>query len=1333
MKKHLLHLLIVLIVAPVFCGHRAYSQCNSPIPIGVNLISNGDFEQGLTNFSTDYNLHNPGKPHSDPLEYYVGNDAKKFHIDFLPIQDHTSGTGNALFVDGSCNLGPKVWYTTVSIIPNTNYYFSAWITPIYPTTPLASSKTGVLKFTVLVPGNAKADSLGTLVSTVNVGEWVEYTRNWYSGTDSGLVTIAIESTLISDCTNGNDFAIDDITFTAGCAFISNGPKPDLGPDFTLCGKVLPVTLLSGINPPYTNVNFKWSTGETTSSITVSQPGTYSLCVDSAGSCTRQDIITITDDYSVDLGPDINLLCQTDNSVKITTGIADSSLFTSVKWFKDGTEIATASGWSFINVNTTGTYKVVVEGPNNCDATDEVNVTSSYSINLGSDIQLCRPPYTTLKSGIVDSAYFNSIKWFKNGAEIITSSDRTSLRVNTPGTYIIAVEGPGNCDAKDTIQVTSAATTIPVNGTYCVATGSTKATLSVTGPTTIKWFATQTDTNVLATGLSYTTPDLTSPGPVTYWAEDSTTFSGIVGESGTGFSNPGNRGGSSTNGLLKFDALIQFKIDSIRVGYYSFNCTGTRTIVINILDNANQVIGTSTATVPCKGFDPSFYTIPVGITIPAGTGYTINAAGSGADIAWYEAGPANWFKTYAVNGNDVLKITANAFDQFYAQWSSPAYFDWKISVGASCGRIPVYATEECICAPVITKDPDDASTCTGGVSFTVANTGLAPFTYQWQEKTPSGTYQNLSNGGVYAGTDATTLTISSVTGLDQNQYRAIVTGTCPAPGTNDTSKVATLSISGTTTITSPPANANICAINNARFVVKAIGSGLTYQWQEKSPSGSFTDITNAGKYSGATDDSLLLTGMGTSMSGYTYQCIVKSICAGPVTTSLALLTVDSAGSILTQPQNITVCEPDKAPFKITAAGTNLNYQWQEKTPSGTFTNLVNGVNYSGAKTDSLTIVTPTANMSGNTYFCVITDNCSNTINSSVATLTVKAGASITTQPKDATVCPGDSAKFNVVASGTGLSYQWKIQTTPGTFVNIPGAMSSNLSIPNVTAAVNNTVYQCEITNDCPVSNTKTTTQNVTLKVDSGLVFTDQPKSITNCPYGNVQFIVKANGSNLTYQWKEKIPGGTFVNVPAVGKYSGTNNDTLSISGVSANMSGNEYQCVVTSPCAGSVASSNAILTIHTLSPLNLGNDTTFCFGVGNIYTIKPASGYASYSWQNGSKTQNHMVLKPGKYVLLAQHTNGCFIKDSVSIKGCDEFEIYNVITPRNKDGVNDEFVILGNVPNSRLEIYSRWGTLIYETKNYENNWTGEDQSEGIYYYIYTKNTKKPITGWVEIIK
>jgi gliding motility-associated-like protein len=58
---------------------------------------------------------------------------------------------------------------------------------------------------------------------------------------------------------------------------------------------------------------------------------------------------------------------------------------------------------------------------------------------------------------------------------------------------------------------------------------------------------------------------------------------------------------------------------------------------------------------------------------------------------------------------------------------------------------------------------------------------------------------------------------------------------------------------------------------------------------------------------------------------------------------------------------------------------------------------------------------------------------------------------------------------------------------------------------------------------------------------------------------------------------------------------------------------------------------------------------------------------------------------------------------------------NVFTPNN-DGENDVFEIKNLPDSSGLKIYSRWGNLVFQSDNYQNDWNGNGLSDGVYYYV-----------------
>ncbi|MBI9042687.1 LamG-like jellyroll fold domain-containing protein [Lutibacter sp.] len=91
--------------------------------------------------------------------------------------------------------------------------------------------------------------------------------------------------------------------------------------------------------------------------------------------------------------------------------------------------------------------------------------------------------------------------------------------------------------------------------------------------------------------------------------------------------------------------------------------------------------------------------------------------------------------------------------------------------------------------------------------------------------------------------------------------------------------------------------------------------------------------------------------------------------------------------------------------------------------------------------------------------------------------------------------------------------------------------------------------------------------------------------------------------------------------------------------------------------------------------------------------------------------------------------------------CDQgdLEIPNGFSP-NGDGTNDEFIIEGlhKYPNNSIQIYNRYGAMVYESKAYQNYWDGVSSGKtqklpaAPYFYVLSINGgSKIVKGWVYI--
>ncbi len=77
--------------------------------------------------------------------------------------------------------------------------------------------------------------------------------------------------------------------------------------------------------------------------------------------------------------------------------------------------------------------------------------------------------------------------------------------------------------------------------------------------------------------------------------------------------------------------------------------------------------------------------------------------------------------------------------------------------------------------------------------------------------------------------------------------------------------------------------------------------------------------------------------------------------------------------------------------------------------------------------------------------------------------------------------------------------------------------------------------------------------------------------------------------------------------------------------------------------------------------------------------------------------------------------------TVTLSDDCNLSIPNIITPNSQGpSLNELFYVknLEDFPNSSLVIYNRWGNKIYESSNYQNNWSGSKYADGTYFYELT---------------
>jgi gliding motility-associated-like protein len=145
------------------------------------------------------------------------------------------------------------------------------------------------------------------------------------------------------------------------------------------------------------------------------------------------------------------------------------------------------------------------------------------------------------------------------------------------------------------------------------------------------------------------------------------------------------------------------------------------------------------------------------------------------------------------------------------------------------------------------------------------------------------------------------------------------------------------------------------------------------------------------------------------------------------------------------------------------------------------------------------------------------------------------------------------------------------------------------------------------------------------------------------------------------------------------------------------------------------------------------------GSGNILSWWWDLGGADPPTAEGQEVIADFPNEPGTYpvVLVITSTTGCVdtVYSVVTVVRQGVIEMPNVFSP-NGDGHNDRFTPLEpRGASGLLEIYNRWGQLVFSTRALTQGWPGSDVPDGTYYYVVTPDdTKVPSeTGHVTLVR
>jgi gliding motility-associated-like protein len=589
---------------------------------------------------------------------------------------------------------------------------------------------------------------------------------------------------------------------------------------------------------------------------------------------------------------------------------------------------------------------------------------------------------------------------------------------------------------------------------------------------------------------------------------------------------------------------------------------------------------------------------------------------------------------------------------------------------------------------------DANGCVANAQTVIieptALTANASMTDQSDCGQPNGAATVVANGGVVAGSygyvwnSIPAQSTMNATGLLPGDYEVVVS--------DDNGCSVTAAVTITTT---PGFSASIVSATDALCNGSCTGTAAA----EPSATGTapFTYVWNTSPSQSGPSASGLCAG--------SYSVTITDVLGCEATATVAIsepLPVVANASV----DQALICIGGAAQLTAAASGGTqpyASYQWTAHPADGSLT--------PGQQNQT---VTPTS-LSTN-YSLVVTDANGCQSMSSVVTVQLRQPLSLQiVRPiagADTSICAGDSAVFNLTASGGDGYYTYALLPDPAA-----------LSLPLTVSPTSTTTYNFQVTDGCttpPASASATVTVN---PLPTILFSVDDPDG---CDPHTAVFNDMSTPQAQQWLWNFGDPQSTANTATQSGVYhtfSGTGVYDISLQTTSLDGCTND-------------TTFTQFVEVYPLPQANFTADPTITNLVAATirFTDQSTGTIDHWSWDFGDGATGveqhpiHAYQDTGLFVvtLIVTTDEGCvdLVRNSIEVEPDFMFYIPNTFTP-DSDGKNDVFRPYGDGvkwESFEMTIYNRWGEQIFYTRDVAAGWDGRykgaDVEVGVYVYVIT---------------
>ncbi|MEM1118933.1 MAG: gliding motility-associated C-terminal domain-containing protein [Bacteroidota bacterium] len=504
---------------------------------------------------------------------------------------------------------------------------------------------------------------------------------------------------------------------------------------------------------------------------------------------------------------------------------------------------------------------------------------------------------------------------------------------------------------------------------------------------------------------------------------------------------------------------------------------------------------------------------------------------------------------------------------------------------------------------------------------------------------------------------------------------------------------------------------------------AAGDAITYEW---SLNGAVVATTD--------EPTLEITDFQAENAG-DYTVVVKDgSCPSDPSDPAATVALKEALEGVMASSNSPVCVGDSIMLSVTDV-ENATYMWTG--PNG-FTSDEQNPSIPDATTDD----------SGDYEVVVTVDGCPANIPPVTVEVTPKPDAPVVEVAED-NVCEGTLGIINVtspdpIPAGTAFT----VLDAAGT--PVVSSMFPNIEVP--TDGLDGIQFYTvisQVDGGCPSDPSEAVAINVVPKPTEEAMIITPPDGGDPC--GIAPMTLEGNvPTEGTGTWTSSNPDVVFVDVDS---------PTTDVMGLE---DGDMVTWTFANEICGEYAA--ASITISAMPPVTMANDDAFT--ILNTETIAGQNVTSNDTPSNGEVTvisgpSNGTGTIDAAGNLTYTPTDGFVGTDQIVYELCDtecpnapcdqatvtitvnqdpanlDCVVSDVISP-NGDGLNDNLIIAcSDFKTVGLKIFNRWGDLVFESDNYNNEWDGThdgaDLPPGPYYYVFEEDGVEPTTGCVSIAR